>query len=325
MNAVTKNHLDEKTILQMTTRAIGKTPKNFSAVELSGGLCSAVYRVDADDETIVLKIASQSGVKVMRYEIMYVPAEAAIMKKLNQQTNIPMPQFLYYDDSGEICGALYFFMTYLQGKPLNMSQGVSQEQYSQIKEKIGEITRKIYEIKAPCFGIPLVQNSYCKTNAEFVGLLFEWLLTDAEEKSIEIPEISAQELLLLIRKFEESLNTATSPRYIHTDTWDGNVMVKNGEFIGLVDYAAVLYGDPLMSHDFHDFGDYPDSYFLKGCGKSDFSTDEKIRIQIYRIWQRLGMVVERGYREYEDRDMYSWVLGEFVKEVEHLKKVDKSQ
>lgn len=318
MNAVTKNHLDEKTILQMTTRALGKTPKSFSAEELSGGLCSAVYRVDADDETIVLKIASQSDVKVMRHEKMYVPAEAEIMRILNEQTNIPMPQLLYYDDSCTICSVPYFFMTYLRGKPLNMSQGVTEEQYGGIKQKMGEITRAIYEIKAPYFGIPLLQNSYCKTNAEFVGLLFEWLLADAQEKSVGIPDISAQELLALIKKFEKPLNTATSPRYIHTDTWDGNVMVENGEFVGLIDYAAVLYGDPLMSHDFHDFGTL-NANFLKGCGKTEFNDDEKIRIQIYRIWQRLGMVVERGYREYEDSNMYDWVLGEFSKEVSALK------
>ena len=31
------------------------------------------------------------------------------------------------------------------------------------------------------------------------------------------------------------------------------------------------------------------------------------------------MVVERGYREYEDAGMYGWVLGEFAKEVEVLR------
>lgn len=95
-------------------------------------------------------------------------------------------------------------------------------------------------------------------------------------------------------------------------------MVKNGEFAELVDYAAILYGDPLMNHDFHDFGDSPNACFLKGYGKEIFTEDEKIRIQIYRIWQRFGMVVERGCREYEDKDMYAWVLDEFVKEARVL-------
>lgn len=324
MNAITKKHLDKALIKRMTERAFGKMPTSFTVTELSGGLCSAVYLIEADGEKIVLKVASDSEIKVMRHEKMYVPAEAMIMKKLNEETEIPMPRLLSYDDSCELCDVPYFFMTFLNGKPLNMAENVTEEQYHSIKEQLGKITHRIYELEAPYFGIPLIPESRCESNAEFVYLLFEWLLMDAYEKDIEIPGISANELLSLVRKHEKSLNTAISPRLIHTDTWNGNIMVENGKFTGLVDYAAVLYGDPLMSHDFHDFGDLVDPFFLKGCGKSDFTTDEKIRIQIYRIWQRLGMVVERGYREYEDTDMYSWVLGEFVKEVDHLKKADKS-
>ena len=53
-------------------------------------------------------------------------------------------------------------------------------------------------------------------------------------------------------------------------TWDGNLMIKNGKLTGLIDYAAVLWSDPLLSHDFHDFGDTPDPYFLQGYGKTEF-------------------------------------------------------
>lgn len=321
MGAITKNHISDGTLRKMTEKAFGKSAENFSAKELSGGLCSAVYLIEANGEKKVLKVASESGVKVMRHEKMYVPAEAAIMKKLNEALDIPMPQLLFYDDSRDICEVPYFFMSYLRGKPLNLTEGVTEAQYHRIKEQLGEITRRIYEIEAPCFGIPLIPESSRKTNAEFVYMLFEWLLLDAREKNIEIPGISDEDLLALISRREKELNGAQSPRFIHTDTWNGNVMVENGGFTGLVDYAAVLYGDPLMSHDFHDFGDAPDPYFLKGCGKTDFTYEEKIRIQIYRIWQRLGMVVERGYREYEDSGMYGWVLGEFAKEVEILKKM----
>lgn len=321
MNTVTKNHISEDALRKMTEKAFGKSAENFSARELSGGLCSAVYLIEANGEKSVLKIASASGVKVMRHEKMYIPSEAMIMKKLNETLDIPMPKLLFYDDSGEFCGVPYFFMSFLRGKPLNLTQGVTEAQYRRIKEHLGDITARIYEIEVPCFGIPLIPESSRKTNAEFVYMLFEWLLLDAQENNIEVPGISEEELLALIGSNEKSLNGAQSPRFIHTDTWNGNIMVENGEFTGLVDYAAVLFGDPLMSHDFHDFGDAPDPYFLKGCGKTDFTDEEKIRIQIYRIWHRLGMVVERGYREYEDVGMYGWVLGEFTKEVEILRKM----
>ena len=125
-------------------------------------------------------------------------------------------------------------------------------------------------------------------------------------------------LMESIRKYGKELDEVTGPVYVHTDTWDGNLLIKNGKLTGLIDYAAVLWADPLLSHDFHDFGDVPNPYFLQGYGKIEFTQNEKIRIQIYRIWQRLGMVVERGYREYEDPHMYDWVLDDFAREVEKL-------
>lgn len=104
MNAITKNRISEDVLRRMTENAFGKSAEKISAKELSGGLCSAVYLVEANGEKTVLKIASESGIKVMRHEKMYVPAEAMIMKKLNETLDISMPQLLFYDDSGEFCG-----------------------------------------------------------------------------------------------------------------------------------------------------------------------------------------------------------------------------
>lgn len=56
------------------------------------------------------------------------------------------------------------------------------------------------------------------------------------------------------------------------------------------------------------------------CLRRQITDEEKIRIQIYRIWQRLGMIVERGYREYEDIHMYEWVLADFAQEVNKLQR-----
>lgn len=319
MDAITKKWLSDDKIIKMYQNAIKKQVVPDKIVKLSGGFCSAVYLLTGGEEKVVLKVGTDTDVKVMRHEKMYLPVEAEMMKILNENTNILMPRLVFYDDSLTLCDVPYFFMSYIDGSPLMECSDISEEERHDIKRQIGIITKKICEMKADTFGIPMIPESYRNTNYEFVFLLFSWLLEDAKEKQIDIPGITAKELLGLIEKCKESLNQAVDPRYIHTDTWDGNVMVKDGKFVGLIDFAAILYGDPLMSHDFHDFGEVPDPFFLQGYGKSDFSEDEKIRIQVYRIWQRLGMVVERGYRDYEDKNLYSWVLYEFTKEIEILK------
>lgn len=318
MNAITKNWISEEQIQQMTDRALGNPVAIKSIKILSGGFFSAVYLVETAEEKMVLKLASDTGVKVMRHEVQYISTEAEMLKLFQERLDIPMPELLFYDDSRDICNVPYFFMSYLDGVPLCDDQMITDTQRAEVKKEMGEITRKICSLKADFFGVPNIPESYCRKNSDFMNLLFDWLLCDAEEKEIAIPGITPDELKKLIRKYEMELDEVTVPVYVHTDTWDGNLMIKNGKLTGLIDYAAVLWSDPLLSHDFHDFGDAPDPYFLQGYGKTEFTGNEKIRLRIYRIWQRLGMVVERGYREYEDPHMYDWVLDDFAREVKKL-------
>lgn len=318
MDAVTKNWLTSDTIEEMTYQSFKKPIKITDIKKMSGGFCSAVYLLETTDGKKVLKIASGAEVKVMRHEKKYIQTEAEMLKRFNEELDIPMPELISYNDSGQICKVPYLFMSYIEGRPLCEDQTITEGQRRRVMENVGRITRQICNLKADCFGIPNLPESYCKKNSEFTALLFDWLLADAEEKGIAIPAISPEELKGLIRKYRMELDLVTTPVHAHTDTWAGNLMMKNGELEGLVDFAAVLYGDPLISHDFHDFGEKSDPDFLKGYGKTEFTDEEKIRIQIYRIWQRLGMIVERGYREYEDVHMYEWVLDDFAQEVNKL-------
>ncbi len=319
MNAVTKYKLSDDTIKMMYRRAFSDSGE-LRITALSGGFCSSVYLIESGKNNVVLKVGTESNVKVMWHETAYIATEAQMLELIGESTDIRMPSLLYYDDSTEICDVPYFFMSFIDGKPLNDTEEITAEQYGSIKYEVGRLTRKITDMPAQCFGIPNINDSFCDRNSDFVILLFEKLLADLEQKGGKLKGISHGELMKLIRKFRAQLDTADKPCLIHTDTWNGNIMVKDGEFSGIIDFAAILYGDPLMSHDFHDFGEI-NADFMRGYGKTQFSTDELIRIQIYKVWQRLGMIVEKVYREYEDKNLYPWVDGEFEKEVEILKEM----
>lgn len=319
MNAVTKYRLGDSEIEKMYRRAFSDSGE-IKISALSGGFCSSVYLIESGKNKVVLKVGTENSVKVMWHETAYIATEAQMLKLIGGKTDIAMPELLFYDESGEICDVPYFFMSFIDGKPLNDTEGLTAEQYDNIKYEVGRLTRKITDMPARCFGIPNITDSFCNRNSDFVILLFEKLLADLEEKGGALKSISHDELMKLIGCYKAQLDTADKPCLIHTDTWNGNVMVKDGEFSGIIDFAAILYGDPLMSHDFHDFGEM-NADFLRGYGKTEFDTDELIRIQIYKVWQRLGMIVEKVYREYEDKNLYSWVDGEFDKEVEVLKQM----
>ena len=303
----------------MTSHAMGRDIVSFQEKKLGGGMSNAVYLIEADGVKMVLKIASSASTVLMRHEKDCIINEARMLSVFEEHLDIPSPKLIALDTSCQACDVPYFFMSYLEGEPLlNMNPKPSEDKIREIKKQVGIICRKISSLKADCFGIPVMPETYFEHNYDFMKLLFEMLLLDAKEKEIEIPDITPKELLALLDKHKETLNEVTTPCYIHTDTWDGNLMIQNNKLEGLIDYAAVLYGDPLMNHDFHEFGELNEG-FLEGFGKTEFTQKEMIRIQIYKIWQRLGMIVERGYRDYEDPNQYSWVHGEFTKEVNLLK------
>ena len=127
MDAITKKWLSDEKIIKMYQNAIKKQVVPDKIVKLSGGFCSAVYLLTGGEEKVVLKVGTDTDVKVMRHEKMYLPVEAEMMKILNENTNILMPRLVVF-------------------------------------------------------------------------LLFSWLLEDAKEKQIDIPGITAKELLGLIEK-----------------------------------------------------------------------------------------------------------------------------
>ncbi|WP_040949770.1 phosphotransferase family protein [Gorillibacterium massiliense] len=309
----------EEILRIMAERALGKSVRSFRSKELGGGMCNAVYLVEADVLKLVLKIAPDPSVITMRHEKDSILNEANMLKIFEEKIDIPAPKLIYLDTSDDVCGAPYFFMSFMEGTPLmTMAEKPPKEFIFELKRQIGLICRKISSLQAESFGIPVMPETYRDNNCDFILTLFRMLLQDASDKEIEVPGISHDELLALIEAERDGLNEVKVPCYIHTDTWDGNLMVKENRLQGLIDYAAVLYGDPLMNHDFHDFGD-PCEAFLEGYGKTEFTHNELIRISIYKIWQRLGMIVERGYRNYEDKNQYAWVLGEFTNEVDHFR------
>ena len=103
MDAITKNWISEEQIQQMTDQALGHPVAIQNIKRLSGGFCSAVYLVETAEEKMVLKLASGTGVKVMRNEVKEIPTEAEMLKLFQERLDIPMPKLLFYDDSGEIC------------------------------------------------------------------------------------------------------------------------------------------------------------------------------------------------------------------------------
>lgn len=109
MDAATKTRLPDQTIVQMTRAALGEEITVQHIRPLSGGFCSAVYLVETSQCRLVLKVGTNANVKVMRHEVQYIPTEVKMLRLIGENTDIPMPRLIAFDDSCSIVHTPYFF------------------------------------------------------------------------------------------------------------------------------------------------------------------------------------------------------------------------
>jgi aminoglycoside phosphotransferase (APT) family kinase protein len=106
-----------------------------------------------------------------------------------------------------------------------------------------------------------------------------------------------------------SLDEVTEPAYVEWDLGDGNVMIRDGAIVSIIDHERAFYGDPLIEVGFAGtqlpaFGN-PAS-FMRGYGRGALTETEHVRRRLYCLHLMLIMVTESVYRGHADPWEYDW-------------------
>lgn len=322
MNCLSKNLQSNENLNLMVKKAFGKECQLKNAELLDGGYCNAIYNIVLEDNSeIILKISNAPEVVMLSYERNLMSNEVSSMRLIKKQTTIVMPEILYYDDSKTICNAPYFFMTKIAGVPLNdVEQTLIDAQKSNIRAKIGDAIRQINNIRGDKFYMPEIPETSSNNNKDFVLSLFRMLLDDGIKTGMDLIHISYDDFWQMLLNNSNYFDDCKEPCFVHWDLWDGNVLVENGEFVGIVDFERCFYGDIMMEDSLSSFGDpHPD--YLKATGKTEFSHSEIIRRSIYKLYRILVMHIEDAFRQFNDAGRRDWILGELKNELDNLKKL----
>lgn len=315
-----KNYKDDETIKKMYTKQFNKQTDNLHISILSGGMKNAVYLLDDGEFKIVLKIAPQNETKMITVDRNIFWWEATMLKYM-EKLNIPTPKLLNYDDSCSICDTPYIFMSYINGENyLSIKENLDQETINNIEFQLGSITQKISSIKSSNFFLPSNPTKKFKDNFEFVYYIFEQLLKDANEKEQSISSEICNEIKMILISRKDSLNNIESISLTHTDIWDGNIIVKDGNVAGIVDFSDLYFCDELMTFYFHTIDGKMSSSFLEGYGYNNkiLNYDEKIRIEIYRMYVILKMIVDCKLKQY---GKFQWMYDNLNDRINILKRL----
>ena len=114
------------------------------------------------------------------------------------------------------------------------------------------------------------------------------------------------------------LNNINDICLVHTDIWDGNILIKNGKVSGIVDFSDLYFGDEIMTFYFHTIDGKTSESFLNGFNNKKLNNDEKIRIEIYRLYVILKMIVDCELKQY---GKFGWMYKNLDTRIDSLQRI----
>lgn len=309
---VTKNTQSEEKIRELT-KAVFPDAEYISSYEVTDGMCNAIYVVEIkeaeanENRKVVLKIAAADRRGLLRNEPCLMKTEVTSMKiaeeNLSGENYVPVPKVIFHSEDREYCGAEFFFMEYVDGVSMGkLRRTLSDDEKKKLYTEVGRIVRKITSHKGEKFGI-VGSGVEFDSFYELFEFMFDNVLLDSEETKVDIT-VPYDEVRELLRKNKEIFDEVKVPSLVHFDIWENNLIIKDGEIVGVLDWERALFGDPLMEERFRAYCKNED--FYRGYGLTSPTPTEERRMWFYDLWIATTWMTETFLREYETDGQYHW-------------------
>lgn len=316
-NQSSKNYQSYETIKEIYEKSFKKVNTNITVKKLSGGMKNAVYLIEDNDEKIVLKIGSQNETVIISVDKAIMWWEARMLEFF-ESIDVPTPKLLHFDNNNELCQSPCIFMSYISGKNFSKEkENLSDEEISSIEYQLGIFNSRICSVKSKKFFLPSQPDKKFSDNYDFVLNLFILLLEDAQKNNVDLGQEGYEQILDILKVQRNSINNIKNLCLCHTDIWDGNVLVEEGQVVGIIDLADLYFCDELMTFYFHTIDGKTSEKFLNGFNIKALNCDEKIRIEIYRMYVILKMIVDCKIKNY---GKFDWMYDNLNSRVRILQK-----
>lgn len=306
MESLTKFKLSDRQLRALVESAFGKETVVIHSSELTGGFFNTGYDLAlSDGRSVILKVAPKEGTDILSYEKNILRTEVEALHLVKATGVVPVPAVYYFDDSLLLIPCPYFFMEKIEGQPYSeVKENLSMEERQSIETELGRYNRLINEIQGDRFGY-FGQNSegtVAGWRETFTSMMYT-ILEDAERLGARLPA-SYDEIKNEITKYLPALDVVTKPHLIHWDLWNGNLFVKDGVIVAIIDWERALWGDVLLEYYFRHLEN--SAAFYKGYGNTFESRNEVLRKKLYDLYLDLILVIECYSRKYENEGHVRW-------------------
>jgi aminoglycoside phosphotransferase (APT) family kinase protein len=306
MESLTKTKLTTAQQNILVGAAFGSHVNITRSTELTGGYFNAAYDLLlSDGRAMILKISPSEATDTLSYEHNIMATEVAAMQLMKAKGTAPVPEVYAYDNSKKFISSDFFFMEKIIGQPYNeIKEELSLQQRISIETELGRYSAIINKIQGAHFGLFNATSQVKETSwrQTFQNLIMN-LLDDARRLKAKMPiplETIETEIISRLHVMDE----VTEPRLVHWDLWDGNVFIRDGSIVALIDWERALWGDPLMEYYFR----YAENseHFCRGYGNSFDSPNECARKKLYDVYIDLIYFIECYSRKYDSQGHFEW-------------------
>lgn len=285
--------------------------------EFKDGFFNAAHALAlADGRHVVVKVAPDKSLKLLRYEVDLMATEIECFER-GLEAGVPMPALHYGDPEGGV-----MIIDRLKGVSLPKARSeMSDAEFLALRREIGELSARFATVTGERFGYPrrsgrTVADSWSES---FLAMVDD-VLTDIEENGSPLPR-PAEEIAAIVHAEKALLDEVTRPALVHFDLWDGNIFVERGEngwrVEAFIDGERAFYGDPIAEIVSITFGSEAEqAASVEGFLGREMTAGEERRLALYRAYLMLILIAEcevRGFEEEQAVGQRGWSTESLVK------------
>lgn len=314
-------------IRRVCERLIGvdTTASLVAAAELSVGTYNSTYRLDfAARPALVLRVAPAGGGEpsctefdsLMRNEYAAAPFFAVLGELA--------PRTIAVDFTRQIVARDLLLQELLPGRAASECvAGWSPLQRRHYYRALGSIARRIHSVEGEGFG---------RMVGPELATCADWIRSEFDEQACRLrraglADSALRRLTDVLDDHRAVLDAVSSPRLLHNDLWNLNVLVDDSGgqpvITGIVDFDAARWGDPLADLPIHQAriraGTEADS-FWDGYGSVDSGEAAQIRALFYRARLVVGARLDIHRRKLDIATIppVHWDLAPIIDELDLL-------
>ncbi|MGA1837196.1 aminoglycoside phosphotransferase family protein [Herbiconiux sp. 11R-BC] len=277
---------------------------------LDGGMFASAYLVTLRDGVqVVVKAAPVAGsASLLFHEHDLMRTEVAVLTLAGQSPAMKAPRLLDFDLSRTRLDVDVMVVSSALGDRWDLVEdSMTADAHRRAQGEVGGVLAAYHSHGGTAFGVDVARapDLSARTWVEAFGMLLDGQLAEAARRGVRLPE---REIRAVEASARGALERVTHPVLLHGDLWRGNVFVDRatGAVTCAIDCERSLWGDPLFDLAMADpmsVGAPPEPIlagYARGGSAFDLSPSGRTRLDLYRLWLTVTMIVEITAREYRD-------------------------